>query len=94
MAETYDPTPDAETEEPAEAPEEVGEDEPQYVIDPDNDAWLWTIPGAAVLSFILVFAIRLNYIPSPFEEFAYLMVAEGVVLVILLVIGILTMVER
>lgn len=48
----------------------------------------------AVLSFLLIFAIRLNFIPSPFEEFVTLAVLEGFILVVLLVIGILTVIER
>lgn len=75
-------------------PREAAADEPQYVIDPENDAWLWSIPAAAVLSFLVVFAIRLNYIPSPFDDFEWVVVIEGFVLLVLLVVGVLTFVER
>jgi hypothetical protein len=69
-------------------------DEKQYIIDPENEMWLWSVPGVAVLSFLLIFAIRLNFIPSPFENFLTLAVLEAILLVVLLVIGILTVIER
>lgn len=47
-----------------------------------------------MLSFIVVFLIRLSYIPSPFEDFEVIVALEALLLIVLLVIGVLTTVER
>lgn len=43
---------------------------------------------------MVVFAIRLGYIPSPFDDFQWVVAVEGFVLLVLLVLGVLTFVER